>query len=463
MSVFINQLAHSTMAINKSKPARWSSPFVFILAATGAAVGLGNIWKFPYEVASQGGSAFVLTYVVCLILLGIPLLIAEMCLGRLGRANPIKTLYNLAKEEGHSTKWRYLGWLNIATLIGVLSFYSVVAGWSIKYLIASIMGTFNHIDNQQLNAFWQQTMANPGEIIGYHAVFMVLTITVVARGIRQGIETASKILMPLLFLCLLLLVGYSYHSPGFQQGWDFLFAFKPEAIGGITLVKAFGQTCFTLAIGAGCMLVYGAYVEDDTNLGTTAYVIAILNLLVAILVGLAIFPLIFSFHLTPIGGPGLIFQTVPIAFAQMPWGQLFASLFFALILFAAWTSSISMAEPVVMMLIENWRLSRYQASLLTGSLTWTLGIPSALSFNVWEHHPILGYPNFFVCISEVTTDYMLPVGILGYAIFTGWQVAFPRLYTGLHFTSLPLAKLWYGLIRYLAPIALIAMLLWHPT
>jgi len=369
MSVFINQLAHSTMAINKSKPARWSSPFVFILAATGAAVGLGNIWKFPYEVASQGGSAFVLTYVVCLILLGIPLLIAEMCLGRLGRANPIKTLYNLAKEEGHSTKWRYLGWLNIATLIGVLSFYSVVAGWSIKYLIASIMGTFNHIDNQQLNAFWQQTMANPGEIIGYHAVFMVLTITVVARGIRQGIETASKILMPLLFLCLLLLVGYSYHSPGFQQGWDFLFAFKPEAIGGITLVKAFGQTCFTLAIGAGCMLVYGAYVEDDTNLGTTAYVIAILNLLVAILVGLAIFPLIFSFHLTPIGGPGLIFQTVPIAFAQMPWGQLFASLFFALILFAAWTSSISMAEPVVMMLIENWRLSCYQASLLTGSLT----------------------------------------------------------------------------------------------
>lgn len=462
MSIFINRLVHSTMAINKSKPARWSSSFVFILAATGAAVGLGNIWKFPYEVASQGGSAFVLTYVVCLVLLGIPLLIAEMCLGRLGRANPIKTLATLAKAHGCSTKWRYLGWLNIATLIGVLSFYSVVAGWSIKYLLASITGTFNHISSQQLNEFWQQTMANPIEIISYHAVFMVLTITVVAHGVRRGIEAASKVLMPLLFLCLLLLVAYSYHSPGFQQGWDFLFAFKPEAITGVTLVKAFGQTCFTLAIGAGCMLVYGSYVEDHTNLGTTAYIIAILNLFVAVLVGLAIFPLIFSFHLTPIGGPGLIFQTIPIAFASMPWGQLFASLFFALILFAAWTSSISMAEPVVIMLIEHKQLSRYRASLLTGCLTWVLGIFSALSFNVWAYTPVLGYSNFFVCISEATTDYMLPVGMLGYAIFTGWQVTFSHLSKGLHFTSLMRAKLWYGLIRYLVPIALLTILLRHP-
>jgi len=449
------------MATQELKHNRWSSKFVFILAATGAAVGLGNIWKFPYEVASNGGSAFVITYIICLACLGIPLLIAEMLLGRLGRANPIATLSKLAKENNTSQVWAALGWLNIITLICVLSFYSVVAGWSIKYFVASCMGVFVNIDNNSLNLFWQNTVANPVEIISYHALFMLLTIAVVIRGVNRGIETANKILMPLLFIFLLMLVGYSYTTPGFEKGWNFLFEFRYQDINFDTIIKAFGQTCFTLAIGAGCMLVYGSYVTDETNLGETSYIIALVNLLVAVLIGLAIFPLIFSYGLTPIGGPGLIFQTIPIAFAKMKFGHLFGSLFFALILFAAWTSSISMAEPVVIMLVEKHNLTRAKAGMITGTFTWLLGILSALSFNVWQDVHILGYNNFFTLITDVTTDFMLPIGILGFAIFSGWKVRPEAIIGGLNFKKQTTRKIWLFLIKYPAPIAVLSMLIWH--
>lgn len=443
----------------KSLHGQWSSKLIFVLSATGAAVGLGNIWKFPYEVAANGGSAFVLAYIACLFILGIPLLTAEMLIGKLGRANPIKSIRILAEENNKYTAWSTIGWLNIATLVMVLSFYSVVAGWAIKYFFISCSGAFDSINTTRLNHIWENTINNPLEIIFFHAIFMILTIAVVTRGINKGIETANKILMPLLFLCLISLVIYSIYSPGFTEGWQFMFGFRYEDINLSTLLKAFGQTCFTLAIGAGCMLVYGSYVSENTNLGQTSVMIAIINLLVAILIGLAIFPLIFSYNLKPIGGPGLIFQTIPVAFGNMLYGRIFGSLFFALIVFAAWTSSISMAEPIVIMLIEKFNIKRSISALLTGISTWALGILSALSFNILDNTSILGYPNFFTAITEITTDYMLPVGILGFAIFVGWQIDKRSIEEHLNFESHKLFKIWYFILRYIAPVVVTLIIL----
>lgn len=443
----------------KSQHGQWSSKLIFVLSATGAAVGLGNIWKFPYEVAANGGSAFVLAYITCLFILGIPLLTAEMLIGKMGRANPIKSIQDLAIDNNKSQKWSMIGWLNIVTLVMVLSFYSVVAGWSLKYFYLSCTNAFAHVNATQLNSIWENTINNPHELIFLHALFMLLTISVVTRGINSGIERANKILMPCLFVLLIALVIYSFFSPGFKQGWDFLFGFRYADITLMTILKAFGQTCFTLAIGAGCMLVYGSYVSEKTNLGQASLIIASINLIVAILIGLAIFPLVFSYDLKPIGGPGLIFQTIPIAFGNMAYGNLFGSLFFALIIFAAWTSSISMAEPIVIMLIEKFKTTRMKAALVTGISTWVLGIFSALSFNLLSQVKVLGYTNFFTAITEITTDYMLPLGILGFAIFVGWQIKSSTIRQALNFNNDSCYSAWYFIVKFIAPIAVILIIL----
>ena len=451
-------LLNNTMKQNKSSnKARdlWSSKLSFILASTGAAVGLGNIWKFPYEIASNGGSAFVVTYVICLVMIGIPVLIAEMLLGKLGRANPINTMKTLATRSHATKKWQFLGWLSIITLLLVLSFYSVVAGWSIIYAIASIKGVFVGIDNAAVNNFWEGTINSPITMISYHALFMLLTISIVAKGITKGLEKANNIMMPMLFLFLIILVCFSYNSSGFTKGLKYLLEFRYQDFNFTTILKALGQTCFTLAIGAGCMLVYGSYVKEETNLGETASIIALVNLAVGILTGLVIFPIIFSFNLEPIGGPGLIFQTLPVAFANIKYGYLFGSMFFLLILFAAWTSSISMAEPIVIMLMEKTGLSRVSSAIITGILTWSLGIISALSFNVWKNYSIFGKENFFILITDLTTDFMLPLGILGFTIFAGWKLTQQDYISGLKFHNLITVRVWHFLIKYLAPIFII--------
>lgn len=449
----------STVKSTKSHHSRWSSQLSFILAATGAAVGLGNIWKFPYEVANNGGSAFVITYIILLLGLGLPLLIAETALGKLGRASPLTTLQKLASQAGASKAWSLLGIISIATLTMVLSFYSVVAGWSIIYLIKSISGTIANASSTTVNEIWETTLANPTQMIAYHAVFMMLTMSVIIKGVNKGLERANKIMMPLLFLCLLVLVAFAAQSSGFSKGVSYLLAFKYDKITLSTIVNALGQTCFSLAIGAGAMLVYGSYVKEDTNLGSTACIIAVVNMAVAILIGLAMFPIIFSYDLTPIGGPGLIFQILPVAFSHMPFGSIFSSIFFLLILFAAWTSSISMAEPVVIMLMEKTKHNRVQASLITGIITWALGIASALSFNVWSSFYILGNWNIFTCITNLTTNIMLPCGILGYTIFAGWKMNKELITAAIYFKHQAFIFIWYFLLRYIAPFAVIIILL----
>lgn len=442
----------------RAKREHWTSKLGFILAATGAAVGLGNIWKFPYMAGNNGGSAFVLIYLLCVALIGIPLLLAEMLIGRRGQQNTVNSLRTLALAAKKSPHWDIIGWLGAITLILVLSFYSVVAGWSIAYIFRAWMGDFNQLSAQGIEILWQQFLANPWQLMFWHAVFMLMTMWVVERGVQSGLEKASKIMMPGLFLLLIILDIYAYYYGDFKAGFLFLFDFKLQKISADVIVSAMGHAFFTLAIGAGCMLVYGSYLTKNIKLGGAVLTIVILDVLVAILAGLAIFPLVFINHLKPEGGPGLMFEVLPIAFSQMIGGQFFGGLFFILLLFAAWTSSISIAEPLVILLTERHGLKRLTASIIVGIFGWVLGLASLLSFNVWQNFHFLNGRTVFTFITDLATNLLLPIGGLGFSLFAGWIMTKKSTKEELQFPS-ALYTTWLYLVRYIAPLGILLIVI----
>jgi NSS family neurotransmitter:Na+ symporter len=424
----------------------WTSRLGFILATTGAAVGLGNIWKFPYMAGYNGGSAFVLIYLLCVLIIGVPLMFAEMLIGRRGQQNPVNALHKLAKEANRSTRWQYVGWLGAVTLLLVLSFYSVVAGWSIAYMFRTWMGGFHHLNDVAINAIWQQFLSNPWQLMFWHGLFMVMTMGVVERGVQSGLEKASRVMMPGLFIILIILDIYAYFNGDFASGIKFLFDFKLQKISSAVVISAMGHAFFTLAIGAGCMLVYGSYLTRDIRLSGAIMTIVILDVLVALLAGMAIFPIIFEHHLAPEGGPGLMFQVLPIAFSTMPFGQFFGGLFFVLLLFAAWTSSLSIAEPLVILLMERYGISRLSASIHIGLIGWILGLASLLSFNI------------FSAITDFSTNILLPLGGLGFALFAGWIMTQKATAEELSISK-GWHKSWLYLVRYIVPIAIFLIIL----
>lgn len=435
---------------------QWSSKWAFILAATGAAVGLGNVWRFPYMAGTHGGSAFVLVYLVCIILIGLPVMIAEILIGRRARQNPVSAMETLAKESGHTKKWGVVGWWGAAALLLVLSFYSVVSGWSIAYLLRSASGTFSGMNASQVSNFWQHFLSSPWQLLTWHTVFICLTIGVIVRGVQEGLEKATKFMMPALYAILFLLAAYAIIEGDFRQAFHFLFDFNLEQITPSVFIAAMGHACFTLAVGAGAMLTYGAYVPKRVNITTAVCVVATLDVLVAILSGLAIFPLVFAHHLTPNMGPGLMFVTLPIAFANIPGGTLIGSLFFILLLFAAWTSSINLAEPMVVILMNRLKLSRKKSAMLVGALAWFIGIGSLLSFNVWKQVKLFHKFTIFDVATNGPTDIMLPIGALAFALFAGWAMKKKFTRPELHRKVFPT---WRFLIRYVAPIGVLVIFL----
>jgi len=325
-----------------SRHGMWSSRWLFVLAAAGSAVGLGNIWKFPYVAGLNGGGAFVLIYLVCVAVIGLPVLMAEIVIGRLGRQNPVNSFYNLAKQVRASKLWPFVGWLGMCTLILVLSFYSMVAGWSLAYILKSASGEFSQID-VDIQTTFTNLLADPLQMLLWHTTFMMLTLFVIARGVRDGIEQLSRYLMPALFIILLILVGYALLKGESKTALDFLFSFRFEEVTRGSVISAMGQAFFSLAAGAGAMLIYGSYLPKETRLASTTLIIALLDTLAAILAGLAIFPIVFAHGLSPTEGPGLMFTVLPTAFSQMAGTSIIGALFFTLLFFAAWSSSISMA------------------------------------------------------------------------------------------------------------------------
>lgn len=402
----------------------WSSRLMFVLAAAGSAVGLGNIWRFPYVAGENGGGAFVLVYLGCIALIGFPIVMAEIVLGREGRKSPINTMADLAKRSRRSTIWQAVGWMGAGTGFIILSVYSVIAGWVMAYVIRMASGDLAGADSGSAGAAFDGFTQDAGSVLGWHTLFMILTMFIVARGVGRGIEVAVKYLMPALFFLLLMLVGYTVVTtgPAFGEGLAFMFSFKFDQLTWAAVLLAMGQAFFTLSLGMGTMMTYGAYMPAGASIPGTAAMVAILDTTVAILAGIIIFPLVFANDLTGSTGPGLMFVTLPIAFGQMTGGQIFGTAFFLLVSFAAITSSISMIEPACAWLVEKTGFRRPMVAVILGVIAWVLGLGSALSFNLWSDVQLLGGLNFFESMDYLANNIMLPLGGMLIALFIGWMV-----------------------------------------
>ena len=439
------------------KRSTWSSQIAFILALTGAAVGLGNIWKFPYMAGDNGGSAFVLIYILAVIIIGLPVMIAEIVIGRTSQKNPVDALRSLAVKEGHSKHWSLLGWWGMLGLLITLSFYCVIAGWSIFYLIKGLSGALNHDSNAALMHIWNHFLASPGEMTVFTFIFIVMTFYVVAKGVHNGLELANVYMMPILFAILVFLAVYAYlvSAHAFHQAAHFLFDFKVEKITGAVVINALGHAFFTLAVGVGAMEIYGSYLSKETSIGQSVVATAILDVLTAFLSGLAIFPILFMNHIAPQQGPGLMFLALPMAFTNMYGGQWLATLFFILLLFAAWTSSINIAEPMVAMLSEKTSLTRKKACLWVALLTAVLSLVSVFSFNVWEHVKLFGRFDLFTAVTDLSTNIFLPIGGIFYALFAGWVMKRQLTHHELRMKADWVYNTWHWLTRYAAPIGIL--------
>jgi len=442
----------------KSIHGEWSSRWAFILAAAGSAVGLGNIWKFPYLAGEHGGGAFVLLYLAAVALVGLPIMIAEIMLGRRGRQSPINTMRTLAKEEGLSHHWRWLGWMGVLAGFLILSYYSVIGGWTVAYIFRAAGGSFTQATPAEVGALFDRFIGDPEKLLAWHTIFMAMTMVVVARGVRSGLEQATRYMMPALFLILLLLVGYAMNSGKFVEGLRFLFTPDFSKLSGAAVLAAMGQAFFSLSLGIGAIMVYGSYLSHTASIARSSIYVAAADTSVAILAGVAIFPIIFANGLDPGQGVGLAFKTLPLAFGQMPGGAFFGALFFALLVFAAWTSSISLVEPVVAYLVENRGMTRVRACAWVGGLTWLLGMGTIFSFNLWSDYRLFGKLTFFDAIDFLTSNVMLPLGGLLIAVFAAWRMS--RKSSEAELALPPVGYvLWRVVVRYVTPLAVAAVLL----
>ncbi len=440
--------------------AQWSSRLVFILATTGAAVGLGNIWKFPYIAGENGGGVFVLTYLACIALLGIPIMIAESTLGKLGRKDPMHALRQLAKRTQSHPGWQWVGGLSILAGFLILSYYSIIAGWAMDYLFYAATTGFNGMDSQAVDAHFEWLTHSPLRMIGWHSVIIAFTSIILAFGVKKGIERATYFLFPTMLVFLLILVFYAIQSGYFSQGLAFLFEPKFEAMSSQGLLIALGHAFFTLSLAMGTVMMYGAYIPENVNVPQSITIIAAGDTLIAILAGMAIFPIVFANGLEPGAGPGLIFKTLPLAFAHMPGGYLLSVVFFVMLCVAAFTSTISLLEPTVAWLSEHFNWSRQHAAVLAGIAVWLTGLPSALSFNAWQGITFLGL-NFFELIDYLTANLMLPLLGALIAWFTACRVPKPWLQAHLQFAPW-LFNLWVFCLRWITPGAIIMIVL-HST
>ncbi|QOY63668.1 sodium-dependent transporter [Lysobacter sp. H21R4] len=437
----------------------WSSRTAFILAATGSAVGLGNIWRFPYLASDNGGGAFVLVYLMCIALVGLPILIAEILIGRHGRRSPITTLVALTRETGAAKGWISIGWIGIVAGILILSFYSVVGGWTLHYSWLYLKQAFGGAHITDPAATFGDLLAHPWELAGWHAVFMALTVGVVGLGVEKGLERAVRFLMPALLLTLLALVAYGATTGHLGKAASFLFQPDFSKVNAGMMMAAMGQAFFSLSLGMCTMMTYGAYLPKDISIPKTGAIVALADTAIALLAGLAIFPIVIAFGIDPHGGgPGLIFTSLPLAFDVMTGGVVYGLMFFGLLFVAAWTSSISLLEPATAFLVERRGVARKRGSLMVAALCWVIGLVTVFSFNIWAHVRLLDR-DLMGLIELVANDIMLPLGGLLIALFTGWALKETVLREQLAGMSPAVFTTWRWVVRIVAPLLVLMVLL----
>lgn len=447
------------MAHNISKHVQFKSRITFILAATGSAVGLGNIWKFPYITGENGGGAFVLIYLICVVAIGIPIMMAETMMGRRGSKNPISTMESLAEEAHAHPAWKYLGWMGVCAGFIILSYYSVIAGKTIHYVFQILTGLLWDLDIAEAEETINALNTSVFSLTFWHTVFMVGTMYIVMRGVNEGIEKAVEFLMPGLFGILLILVIYAMTSDGFADGLSFLFSPDFSQLSGGSILVAMGQAFFTLSLGMGAIMVYGSYLPKNISIAKTSAIVALCDTLVAILAGVAIFPIVFANGLEPAAGPDLIFKTLPLAFSNMFGGTIFGLMFFILLVFAAISSSISLIEPAVSYIVEKWEISRKNACIGTGIATWVLGMGTVFSSNIWADKEFFG-TTFFGFMDYLSANLMLPLGGILMAVFAGWVMSQKDSAESLEISEdSDLYKAWKYLVCRVAPIGVGLVLL----
>jgi len=446
----------------EQKRENWGSKTGFILAAAGSAIGLGNIWKFPYIAGENGGASFIIVYLICIAIIGLPVLIAEILIGRTTQRDPVGAFYKLSKSKF----WASVGGMGIVGGFLILSFYAVIAGWAVGYIVEAVMGNFNsfteptsasdHFNNLVGNVYW---------ILGYFTFFMIITMVIVYAGIQKGIERGSKIMMPILLLLLIILMIRGVTLDGASAGMDFLWNPDWSKINAQSVLIALGHAFFTLSLGMGAMLTYGSYMSKKDSVPNSAVQIVVLDTVIALIAGVAIFTSVFSVGLDPAAGPGLIFHTLPSVFIKMPGGYIFSILFFVLLTIAALTSSISLLQVVVSYFVDERKWKRHVAVTVLAGVIFLLGVPSALSYNVLSDFKIFDL-NFFDLVDFLASNVLLPLGGMLIAIFVGWVWSFDKVLINLKegaeklFDEYPgVITFWKIFLKFFAPILIFLVLL----
>ncbi|HAK52049.1 MAG TPA: sodium-dependent transporter [Gammaproteobacteria bacterium] len=434
----------------------FQSNFGFLMAATGFAVGLGNIWRFPYVTGENGGAAFVLVYIICALCIGIPILIAEIMIGRRGQASPPDSMQQVAVEEGANKAWSGVGSLNLATAFLIQATYCVVAGWVLWYLFKAIVTGFAGVDAENAAADFSAVLGNVPGLLFWTFLSLALTGTIVYFGVNKGIERSVRVLMPTLFVLMVCLVNYNIVAGGFDRAITYLFTPDFSKISPPMVLAAIGQAFFSIGVAMAGMMIFGAYLPKSFSIPRAALIIIVIDTTVALLAGLMIFPIVFRFGLDPAGGTGLIFQTLPVAFAQMPGGHSVAIAFFLLLSMAAVTSMVGLVEPLVARAEERWNITRHKATIAVLAAIAALAIFSVLSYNLIGDYKVLGF-DLNGILDFTSNQITLPVGGLLIAIFAGWVIkrssSEEELQMGGFFSA------WYVLIRYLVPVAIVIVLL----
>ncbi len=452
------------MAGSAGSTEQWSSRAGFLLAAVGFAVGLGNIWRFPYITGQNGGSAFLIIYLACALGIGLPLLISEFTIGRRGRSSPSGSIRAVAAESGSSARWGAFGTLAVFSVFIVLSYYTVLSGWTFDYFWRAASGTFEGVDADESSAMFSGLMNNPGRLLFWNTIVNLTVVLIVRRGVQAGIEKAVKILMPALFVALGVMVIYGAIAGDMAATLKFMLEPDFSKVTPGTVMDAIGQAFFSIGIGLAALITFGSYLPKEISIPQSATIVILADTAVALLAGFAIFPLVFAFGLEPSEGAGLIFKTLPLAFGQMPGGQLFGSIFFILLIAAALSSCIGCAEAVVSWIDEKWGIKREKGVLLTAGAGWAVGLLTIMSLGDWsEYYPLdfisaFAGKTIFDSLDFLAANILLLIGGLLVPVFIGWFVPKHIKLEEIGVRDGPFFAIWRFTIRFVIPPVLLIVL-----
>lgn len=450
-------LNQKTMSL-QGKRDSFGSKFGIIAAAAGSAVGLGNIWKFPYITGQNGGGAFLLIYLLCVLLLGVPVMISEFAIGRSGKRNVFGSFKSLAPDS----PWYFVGIMGVVAAFVILSFYSAVAGWTLEYIVKSLTIGFGNQSTGELSKAFSSFLAHPLRPVIWQLLFMLLTALIVVGGIKNGIERYNKFLMPILVFFLLLLCVRSITLPGSEKGLSFLFKPDFSRVNIKTILFAMGQAFFSLSLGMGALITYASYFRKTDNLGRTAMTVSLADTIIAILAGVVIFPAVFSFNIEPTAGPSLVFITLPEIFSHLPLGNLFGLVFFILLAVAALTSTVSVLEVVVAYFSEELGISRKKATVLASVSISILGIFASLSFGPLSSFRLFG-KSIFDLLDFIALNILLPGGGLLIVIFVGWYLNGKFVLNEVSNSGELKVKyfpVYLFIVRFIAPVAIAAIFIY---